>query len=1127
MLDNIEIEKFARRDRLKLPNDSQGWKRVNEAIAVVIPTIRQAINYNDLDTAMDFHEVTVYDTILQACGTVSNPTQDSNKGRRSFNRDSKPVMRKAKRRLKKEYLKAIAIGSPAEEIAATKQRFYQIMHQFNAHRKRESRVKEKKEAAFQQMQFQKDPWQFSKKIFDPPLTGKPSFGEEECYSHFKKTYTDKDRSVPFQPLPDMTRPPPPKVLFKGKPPSLKQLEKIVLKKKARNAPGMNGLPYLVYKKCPALLKLLELIYVRVWKEKRVPRQWQMAIIILLQKKADVSSPGVMRPIALLNVEGRIFFTDMQHRLSRFMIDNKYWDTQLQKGFLEKVAGCIEHSEVLMAAFQDAKRHSKPICVSLIDLANAYGSVNHPLIQFALKWYHVPPTVCTIFRHYYDALLACIIVPGSELSTEVVHLGIGVFQGCCASTIVFNVAYQLKVDYTSTCQDLGYKFTDTDETLAQNLFADDDSAITEEPAANQVILSKSAKWLKWSRTLKGKPTKCRAIAFCRFLKKHSKYQKLQNKQYSAYDPQLELGGEPVPCMWTEEFLFKYLGRLMQADLNDDVIRKTIVEKFERLMKLLDETKITGMMKVWVYEHKVAAMMSWVLMIHDLPPSWVEFHLQRTATRMLKKWTGLARPANVNIFFRSKEHFGLHLKHMSEFTKRLQVLRSHILKYSNDNRVRKVYEMNLTRHSSEMASPQQGATWRPTLALERAEAAVHTQQIVGAANLGHQGLGYGKAKLSCTNSRQEHRKKVCNQVEADAETKRFAEEADHAVQGCWQKWSQAEAADTSWKRLLYQMSPDIVRFWLNATMDTCPTPANLERWKLKSLGQCDLCGNRSGNLQHILNVCSKSLIEGRYTWRHDSVLNVVQEFVQIAVNRGKAIAKKGGRPQEAAIKFVKAGQAAPAKKRAPTRPDTMLEQTDDWETKFDLNYDENGIKRGSFFPESVLATGQLPDGIIWSMSKRIIYLLELSCSWEERHVDAHIRKKRRYENISATLQRDKWTVHNLPFEVGSRGYLSSSVNFMFKQLGLSSAERKQARTRIAETSLLCSYMIYLRRSTPVWDITSILRKYSLKTEAATTAAAATDTATGSATEAVSDTQQTEADTTSSTANQQSTNNNTETM
>ena len=161
----------------------------------------------------------------------------------------------------------------------------------------------------------------------------------------------------------------------------------------------------------------------------------------------------------------------------------------------------------------------------------------------------------------------------------------------------------------------------------------------------MILSKSAKWLKWSRTLKGKPTKCRAIAFCRFLKKHSKYQKLQNKQYSAYDPQLELGGEPVPCMWTEEFLFKYLGRLMQADLNDDVIRKTIVEKFERLMKLLDETKITGMMKVWIYEHKVAAMMSWVLMIHDLPPSWVEFHLQRTATRMLKKWTGLARPANV--------------------------------------------------------------------------------------------------------------------------------------------------------------------------------------------------------------------------------------------------------------------------------------------------------------------------------------------------------------------------------------------------------------------------------------------------------------------------------------------------
>ena len=65
--------------------------------------------------------------------------------------------------------------------------------------------------------------------------------------------------------------------------------------------------------------------------------------------------------------------------------------------------------------------------------------------------------------------------------------------------------------------------------------------------------------------------------------------------------------------------------------------------------------------------------------------------------------------------------------------------------------------------------------------------------------------------------------------------------------------------------------------------------------------------------------------------------------------------------------------------------------------------------------------------------------------------HVRKKRRYADMAAQLKTQGWAVLNLQFEVGSRGYLSPSVNAMFKKLGLSSAERKQAQSRILETSL----------------------------------------------------------------------------
>ena len=598
-----------------------------------------------------------------------------------------------------------------------------------------------------------------------------------------------------------------------------------------------------------------------------------------------------------------------------------------------------------------------------------------------------------------------------------------------------------------------------------MFADDNTIISELPEANQVMLTKSTEWLEWTRTSKAKPSKCRAIAFKRFdlrAKNPGKYKKLQDKQYSAYDPLLEISGRAVPCMWHEEFVMKYLGRLFQADLNDDQIRALIIKKFEQLMTAVDKSLLTGMMKVWIYDHAVASKMSWVLMIHDLPPSWVEFNLQRTTTRMLKKWTHLAQPANVNIFFRSKEHYGLHLKHMTEFSKRLQVMRQHLIKHSSDERIVTIYNAKRAHHANDKKDLR--AAWRSTIALENAESAVTTQQIVGNINVGRQGLGFGKRASAHVDNdpRREHRKLVLGQVEAEAEIKRFAEEADHVVQGSWQKWEEAQAADTSWHRLLYQMSPDLVTFWMNSTMDTCPTPANLERWKLVNLGQCNLCGNRSGNLQHILNVCGKALSDGRFTWRHDSVLSIVQQIAQIAVNRGQAIARKGGRKLNEAIRFVKAGETQTARTKLVTRPTTMLEKATDWQLKFDLNYDENGTKRGTFFPETVLVTGKLPDGIIWSESTKIIYLLELSCSWEERHVEAHCRKMKRYADIESQLTVLTWTVHHLPFEIGSRGYNSPTVNVMLKSLGLNSAERKSARNRMAETALLCSYMIYIRQS-----------------------------------------------------------------
>ena len=52
-----------------------------------------------------------------------------------------------------------------------------------------------------------------------------------------------------------------------------------------------------------------------------------------------------------------------------MLSNGYIDTDVQKDFMEKVAGCTEHSETMYQMLQDAKKRQQDICACWIELDN--------------------------------------------------------------------------------------------------------------------------------------------------------------------------------------------------------------------------------------------------------------------------------------------------------------------------------------------------------------------------------------------------------------------------------------------------------------------------------------------------------------------------------------------------------------------------------------------------------------------------------------------------------------------------------------------------------------------------------------------------------------------------------------
>ena len=97
-----------------------------------------------------------------------------------------------------------------------------------------------------------------------------------------------------------------------------------------------------------------------------------------------------------------------------------------------VASCTEHTFALLEALRDANTRYRQIVLTWLDLANAYGSVRHNLLKFALNWYHVPKPIQEMNFDYYEKL--CAMVTTNDWSTGFFLFDIG---------LCFKAAYFLR------------------------------------------------------------------------------------------------------------------------------------------------------------------------------------------------------------------------------------------------------------------------------------------------------------------------------------------------------------------------------------------------------------------------------------------------------------------------------------------------------------------------------------------------------------------------------------------------------------------------------------------------------------------------------------------------------------
>ena len=1135
MHDTPPVVDCARKESIKLPaaSETKQWTEIQNKLVTALEKLQYMLNVESdcqLDAVVETYEKVVYDTLLELCD-VHAPAERDHPQRAAAKRGKagkRESWLKEKKRLLGQKRKAIAKGSitvstrEKREVTREWRQVSRMRRQVRV--QREQRDLARKQAN-EQRKFTADRYRYSKELFDPPNSATPTFGVDEAYRHFTKTNTDNDRSAVLQPLAGWKRPPEPTHAFQSLPPTLEQLKAAVACKKSKCAPGINAIPYIVYKKCPEILRFLLQIFKRVWKDKAIPVSWQRGVIVLIPKSSttDLADPKEFRPIALLNSEGRLFFTLMEWRLSDYMIRNGYFDTAVQKGFMREVAGCVEHSETIYRAAQDARTHGRDLCVSWIDLANAYGSVKHSLVHFSLEWYHVPDHFCELMWHYYEGLMASVMVGKSQ--TDWFWFGIGVFQGCTVSTVLFNAGFNTSFQHLRPLQeDCAYQFRYERKgkplRLLQTGYADDLALVTgtrrgvDAFVNNERVLLRLQEWLQWTtaggtKGLAVKPKKCIAAGF---------------RHGQPTDPKLKVweceGAHYPRCLEPNE-AFKFLGKGLLANLSNAWHKERLEGRFNEFAKLIDDTLLTGIQKAWIWEHFAMAKFSWDFLISDVPPSFVEATLQPIQNRFLKKWVGLAVRADPSVLYRSREKAGLGWKEATVEHKKSQLIRRHQLHSSRDPQVKEIHErfadgQRARNKDGKIKKTGQTNEWKVSCELDKLLAEAKVGKMIMNPTSGT-GLGYKPRSRVAGMSREKAERaeimRIFGEIEAERRLVKIMNKplsgeqtAVVPLDGCpdekhgnyfcgWLRWENTLAVEVGWATLL-RKDPSYLKFVLNATQDSLPTPSRLRCWDKQKLvcGKCPLGCQEAGTLKHILCSCRRAhqppphhtgVFYNRIKWRHDSILEVIEQAVVAQIAHEQSEKEKQAQVEQAAthanplfvaevigLKSDKGTKfSAP---RSKVTDQAVFRQGSDWKVQFDFE-DEEGVC-APFPPEIAIVSGpgSRPDGVMWSMETKTVVWIELTSPWEENLRKNHDLKKGRYNQLAIDLREGKhvggikWRVVPLCVEVGCRGAINEGPWFgMCRRLGFTKTITRRVTQAAQETAVMCSYYLFLSRFVKLWE------------------------------------------------------------
>ena len=960
-----------RKARIKWPpSNSTEWNKLDTDLTMILKQLGSTA-----ENKSDVHPNIIYTICLERFGA-----EEGRKGKAQNKGISRRQMKSKTLRDEINRLKLAYKEAPELEKETIRELQSFSIKKLRLLKRAETLRKNRRKAVKNREEFTRGPYEYAKKILNPKIVGKIESTKEEVEAYLNTLHSDEKREEELGEPEGLYKYPEMEFEFDKSELKLTEVTDVLKKARAKSAPGPNGVPYKVYKKCPGVARLLWSYLKGMWNKKRVSKSWKRAEGVFIPKEDKAKKVEKFRTISLLNVEGKVNFSIIARRLGNYVLRNKYIDTSIQKGGIPGVSGCLEHTALLSQLIREARSTKKNLAVTWLDIANAYGSIPHKLIFKALEKAHVPDEVKNIIEAYYDDIR--IRFTTEKFTTEWQKVEKGIITGCTLSVILFALTMTMLIMSTSK-ETKGPKSISGTQQRNTRLYMDDITTTTETVTQTHYLLNMLSNMLDWGR-MQVKTVKCRSLVI------------------------REGKVKPVTVKWKNDTItpitekpIRYLGKEYNSTLNDtEQIRET--EKITiKALGIINRSMLPGRFKVWILQNILLARIMWPLTIYEAPMSKIE-EIQKKLTSAIKKWLGLPRSLSTSLMYSRSTKVQLPITALSEEVKAAKVRSAFMMETSKDRCIR---EANIKENT--------GRKWKVKEAMEDANSRLRMQEVTGIPNRGREGLGMNPRMYYSKVGNKEKRGLIVSMVREREEEARRVNISNLAIQGACFKWEVAGRNISIW-----ETTDSNLRYLIKSIYDLLPTPANKNRWFNTEEYKCPLCGEE-GTLNHIMAGCKTALKQGRYKWRHDNVLRVLAYWIEkkIKENNKSPIRKRKW------VNFIRAGEKV---KQQTKNEETYLTTARDWKLKTDL---ESRLK----IPSYIIQTNQRPDMVIISESTKQMSIIELTVPTEDRIQISAELKLSRYSELLEECKRRGWRTRMWTVEVGCRGFPAASVGRLLKDIG----------------------------------------------------------------------------------------------